>query len=91
MYEGEVTELTPEYTEAPSGTSSGYGKAVSHVIIGLKTVKGSKQLKLDPTIYDALSKVGLGFITLDPCTCACTSARGMEVLGGGFKQKLRWW
>lgn len=27
MYEGEVTEISPEYTEAPSGT--GYGKAVS--------------------------------------------------------------
>lgn len=27
VYEGEVTEITPEYTEAPSGT--GYGKAVS--------------------------------------------------------------
>lgn len=26
------------------------------MIIGLKTVKGTKQLKLDPTIYDALIK-----------------------------------
>ena len=26
------------------------------MVIGLKTVKGSKQLKLDPTIYDSLSK-----------------------------------
>jgi len=33
-----------------------YGKVVSHVIIGLKTVKGAKQLKLDPTIYDSLQK-----------------------------------
>ena len=49
MYEGEVTELTPE--EAPSQTG-GYGKVISHVAIGLKSVKGSKQLKLDPTIYD---------------------------------------
>eukprot|EP00955_Chlamydomonas_euryale_P012420 133818-Chlamydomonas_euryale.AAC.1 len=31
-------------------------QVVSHVIIGLKTVKGTKQLKLDPTIYDALTK-----------------------------------
>jgi RuvB-like protein 1 (pontin 52) len=29
---------------------------VSHVVIGLKTTKGTKQLKLDPTIYDALQK-----------------------------------
>ncbi len=36
--------------------ASGYGKVVSHVIIGLKTVKGTKQLKLDPTIYDSLQK-----------------------------------
>ncbi|KAJ1555562.1 RuvB-like protein 1, partial [Cladochytrium tenue] len=45
VYEGEVTELTPEETENPLG---GYGKTISHVIIGLKTVKGTKQLKLDP-------------------------------------------
>jgi len=34
----------------------GYGKTVSHVIIGLKTTKGTKQLKLDPTIYESLQK-----------------------------------
>ena len=38
VYEGEVTELTPAETEDPLG---GYSKTVSHVIIGLKTVKGS--------------------------------------------------
>eukprot|EP00271_Cylindrocystis_brebissonii_P016095 TRINITY_DN39297_c0_g1_i1.p1 TRINITY_DN39297_c0_g1~~TRINITY_DN39297_c0_g1_i1.p1 ORF type:complete len:459 (+),score=113.22 TRINITY_DN39297_c0_g1_i1:202-1578(+) len=53
VYEGEVTELTPEETESALG---GYGKTISHVIIGLKTVKGTKQLKLDPTIYDSLIK-----------------------------------
>ncbi|XP_010454496.1 PREDICTED: ruvB-like protein 1 [Camelina sativa] len=53
VYEGEVTELTPEETESLTG---GYGKSISHVIIALKTVKGTKQLKLDPTIYDALIK-----------------------------------
>lgn len=26
------------------------------MVIGLRTVKGTKQLKLDPTIYDALQK-----------------------------------
>lgn len=30
--------------------------AISHVVIGLRTAKGSKQLKLDPLIYDALQK-----------------------------------
>lgn len=29
---------------------------MSHVIIGLKTAKGTKQLKLDPSIYESLSK-----------------------------------
>ncbi|KAF7020512.1 hypothetical protein CFC21_033599 [Triticum aestivum] len=53
VYEGEVTELSPEESESSTG---GYGKSISHVVIGLKTVKGTKQLKLDPTIYDALIK-----------------------------------
>lgn len=35
---------------------SGYGKTVSQVIIGLKTAKGTKQLKLDPSIYESLQK-----------------------------------
>lgn len=53
VYEGEVTELTPEETENPLG---GYGKTISHVIIGLKTVKGTKQLKLDPSIFESIQK-----------------------------------
>eukprot|EP01136_Pigoraptor_vietnamica_P014009 Opistho-1_new@55668 len=53
VYEGEVTELTPEETENPMG---GYGKTISHVVIGLRTTKGTKQLKLDPTIYESLQK-----------------------------------
>mmetsp|Transcript_46078 Transcript_46078/g.55456 ORF Transcript_46078/g.55456 Transcript_46078/m.55456 type:complete len:455 (-) Transcript_46078:265-1629(-) len=53
VYEGEVTELTVGETEDPLG---GYGRTVSHVILGLKTTKGSKTLRLDPSIHDALSK-----------------------------------
>jgi RuvB-like protein 1 (pontin 52) len=53
VYEGEVTELTPCETENPLG---GYGKTISHIIIGLKTAKGTKQLKLDPSIYESLQK-----------------------------------
>eukprot|EP00245_Coleochaete_scutata_P007618 TRINITY_DN23104_c0_g1_i1.p1 TRINITY_DN23104_c0_g1~~TRINITY_DN23104_c0_g1_i1.p1 ORF type:complete len:456 (+),score=109.30 TRINITY_DN23104_c0_g1_i1:167-1534(+) len=53
VYEGEVTELSPEETESVTGS---YGKSISHVVIGLKTVKGTKQLKLDPTIYDSILK-----------------------------------
>lgn len=59
VYEGEVTEITPEETENPLG---GYGRTISHVVIGMKTTKGSKQLRLDPSIYEALQKehVNLG-------------------------------
>jgi len=53
VYEGEVTELTPEEAEDELG---GYGKTVAHVVIGLKTTKGLKKLKLDPAIYDGLQK-----------------------------------
>ncbi|KDQ06626.1 hypothetical protein BOTBODRAFT_60491 [Botryobasidium botryosum FD-172 SS1] len=53
VYEGELTELTP--TEAENPLSS-YGKTVSNVVIGLKTVKGTKQLRLDPSIYEAILK-----------------------------------
>lgn len=53
VFEGEVIELTPEETENPLG---GYGKTISQVVIGLKTVRGTKQLRLDPTIYESLQK-----------------------------------
>ncbi|KAJ1481739.1 TIP49 C-terminus-domain-containing protein [Baffinella frigidus] len=53
VYEGEVIELTPEETENPMG---GYGKTIAHVVIGLKTTKGTKQLKLDPSIYESIQK-----------------------------------
>ncbi|WBW73814.1 ASTRA/Swr1/Ino80 complex AAA family ATPase Rvb1 [Schizosaccharomyces osmophilus] len=53
VYEGEVTELVPEEAENPLG---GYGKTISHVILGLKTHRGTKQLKLDPSIYESLQK-----------------------------------
>lgn len=53
MYEGEVTELTPAETENPL---SGYGKTISHVVVALKTAKGTKQLRLDPSIYESIQK-----------------------------------
>ncbi|EFA78912.1 AAA ATPase domain-containing protein [Heterostelium album PN500] len=53
VYEGEVTEITPEETDNPLG---GYGKTIASVVVGLKTTKGTKQLKLDPTIYEAIQK-----------------------------------
>ncbi|KAJ1982339.1 RuvB ATP-dependent DNA helicase pontin [Dimargaris verticillata] len=61
VYEGEVTEISPEETENPLGGASAssapaYSKTISHVILGLKTVKGTKQLRLDPSIYESLLK-----------------------------------
>eukprot|EP01012_Entosiphon_sulcatum_P058139 TRINITY_DN82106_c0_g1_i1.p1 TRINITY_DN82106_c0_g1~~TRINITY_DN82106_c0_g1_i1.p1 ORF type:complete len:459 (-),score=113.28 TRINITY_DN82106_c0_g1_i1:44-1420(-) len=53
VYEGEVVDVTPEETENPMG---GYGKTISHVMVSLKTVKGTKTLRLDPTIYESMQK-----------------------------------
>ncbi|KAJ1675987.1 RuvB ATP-dependent DNA helicase pontin [Spiromyces aspiralis] len=53
VYEGEVTELTPEETENPLG---GYGKTISRVVVGLKTTKGTSQFHMDPSIYESLLK-----------------------------------
>jgi len=53
VYEGEVTELNVEEVENPLG---GYGRSISHVIVGLRTTKGSKQLRLDASIHDSLQK-----------------------------------
>lgn len=71
VYEGEVTEITPEETENPLG---GYGKTISHVVIGLKTIKGTRQLKLDPSIYESIQKeqVAVGdVIYIEASTGAC--------------------
>jgi len=56
VYEGEVIELNAEEIDANGRGSGGYGKTVSRVVIGLKTIKGSKQLHLDPLIYDSILK-----------------------------------
>ncbi|KAJ2160301.1 RuvB ATP-dependent DNA helicase pontin [Coemansia sp. RSA 552] len=53
VYEGEVTEITPEEAENPLG---GYSKTVANVVVGLKTAKGTKKLRLDPSIYESLLK-----------------------------------
>ena len=53
MYEGEVTELTPEEAENPLG---GYGRTISHLLITLKAARGTKKLRLDPSIYEAIQK-----------------------------------
>eukprot|EP00339_Tiarina_fusa_P029610 CAMPEP_0117040896 /NCGR_PEP_ID=MMETSP0472-20121206/28595_1 /TAXON_ID=693140 ORGANISM="Tiarina fusus, Strain LIS" /NCGR_SAMPLE_ID=MMETSP0472 /ASSEMBLY_ACC=CAM_ASM_000603 /LENGTH=204 /DNA_ID=CAMNT_0004751761 /DNA_START=157 /DNA_END=768 /DNA_ORIENTATION=+ len=53
VYEGEVTELVPEETENPLG---GYGKTIASVVVSLRTAKGTKQLRLDPSIYESIQK-----------------------------------
>lgn len=53
VYEGEVTELSPVESDS---NLNGVGKVISSIVIGLKTTKGTKQLKLDPSIYDCLLK-----------------------------------
>lgn len=53
VFEGEVTALTPVESE---NQLQGYGKTISHVLIGLRTANGTKTLKLDPSIYEALQK-----------------------------------
>jgi RuvB-like protein 1 (pontin 52) len=53
VWEGEVTEITPEEKEDPHG---GYGKVVEGVVLSLKTTKGAKQLRLDPSVYENMQK-----------------------------------
>jgi RuvB-like protein 1 (pontin 52) len=53
VYEGVVVEITPFEIDNPLG---GYGKTISHVILGLQSKKGVKQLKLEDTIYENLQK-----------------------------------
>lgn len=53
VFEGEVTELTPVETK---DAVTGYGKTIKHVIIGLKTTKGTRQLRLAPDVYESIQK-----------------------------------
>ncbi|KEQ69755.1 putative RuvB-like 2 protein [Aureobasidium namibiae CBS 147.97] len=53
VYEGEVTELTPEEAENPLG---GYGRTISHLLITMRSARGTKKLRLDPSIYEAIQK-----------------------------------
>ena len=47
-------------TEDPLGggaaAAAAYGRTISHVLLTLKTHKGTKTLKLDPVMYEALQK-----------------------------------
>lgn len=76
VYEGEVTELTPCETENPMG---GYGKTISHVIIGLKTAKGTKQLKVSlwGSFLNSQCCVTLGDSVTSACVL-CTVTVGLH-------------
>lgn len=56
VYEGEVTELSPHEVDSPLSQA---GRAVSHVVLGLKSLKGTKTLRLDPAAYDGLLRAGV--------------------------------
>ena len=71
VYEGEVIELTPEEAENPLGN---YGRTITHLLIGLKSQRGTKKLRLDPSIYEAIQKerVAIGdVIYIEANTGAC--------------------
>ncbi|GAB0490960.1 hypothetical protein MMPV_002202 [Pyropia vietnamensis] len=53
VYEGEVVDMAAE--EAPEPLA-GFGKTVAHVVVTLRTARGSKTLKMDASIYEALAK-----------------------------------
>ena len=53
VYEGEVVELTPEESEDVHG---GYAKAISRVVVTLRSAKGTKQLRLDPSVFEKIQK-----------------------------------
>lgn len=54
VYEGEIFELTAHEVANPYGNAYEGSKTVSHVIIGLRSAKGSKTLKLDPSVYESI-------------------------------------
>ncbi len=53
VFEGEIIELTPHEVDNPMASQ---GRTISHIILGLKTQKGTKTIKLDPSIFDPLQK-----------------------------------
>ncbi|KAF6001400.1 RuvB-like protein 1 [Cyanidiococcus yangmingshanensis] len=53
VFEGEVTELAAEEAPMPD-PSSGYSRSISRLVVGLKTTKGSKTLRLDPSVHEAV-------------------------------------
>ena len=71
VYEGEVTALQPEEAENPLST---FNKTITHLLLTLKSAKGTKKLRLDPSIYEAIQRerVSVGdVIYIEANTGAC--------------------
>ena len=62
----------------------GYSKTVSHVVIGLKTAKGTKQLKLDPSIYESLQKERVEVLYIETVLCV----RNVDMITSGRRCHL---
>ena len=71
VYEGEVIELTPEETENVHG---GYGKTVSHVLVGLKTAKVCALRCALCALRSALCALRSALCALRSALCALCSA-----------------
>ncbi|KAL7674102.1 hypothetical protein ACOME3_000382 [Neoechinorhynchus agilis] len=65
VYEGEVTDVVP--VESGSGAL----KTLSHVMVTMRSIRGTKELKLDPSIYEQMKRqrVQLGDIMQLEANC----------------------
>ena len=54
VYEGEVVEMTAHEARGASTLPYEGGKVISHVSLTLRTARGTKSLKLDPSVYESL-------------------------------------
>ena len=82
-------QSTVQIIFAFSHAYAGYGKTVCHVVIGMKTAKGTKSLKLDPSIYESLQKekVETGDVIYIE---ANSGAVKVSVMGGGGGGWTNW-
>jgi RuvB-like protein 1 len=73
VYEGEITQLTPEEAENPLG-GRGRTKTIRHLLVGLKSHNGTKRLRLDPSIHQSIRREGFKIgdvISIEANTGAC--------------------
>lgn len=77
-YEGEVTEMN---INEVVDTLKQDSKRISHIIISLKSIKGTKTLKLDPSIYEDIvrEKISIGDIVYIESGSGCIKRLGRSV------------